>query len=111
LDDDKLIRQGILSIPHKVIVLKHDHKVSNVVFSPDGKYIATVSRDNTSWVWNASTGKQVFNPLKHDERVTNVMFSPDGKYIATASWDNTARVWDAATGKRVFVLSHDEFSE
>ena len=103
---DQLIRQGLLFIPHKVVVLNHNDSVNNVVFSPDGKYVATASNDNTSRVWDAATGKQIF-VLNHDGSVNNVVFSPDGKYVATASDDNTARLWDAATGKQIFVLNHD----
>ena len=82
--------------------------MNNVVFSPDGKYIATASADNTARVWDAATGKQIFAPLNHDGGVNNVVFSPDGKYVATASLDKTARLWDAATGKQIFVLNHDD---
>ena len=68
-------------------------EVNNVVFSPDGKYIATASADKTACVWDTYTGKQIFK-LKHNAVVYNVVFSPDGKYIATVSSDNTARVWE-----------------
>jgi WD40 repeat protein len=81
--------------------------VNNIVFSPDGKYIATASDDKTARVWDAYTGKNI-TVLKHDGLVNNVVFSPiDGKYIATASADNTSRVWDAATGKQISVLNHN----
>ena len=42
--------------------------VNNVVFSPDGKYVATASGDNTARVWDAATGKQIF-VLNHDGSV------------------------------------------
>ena len=61
-------------------------------FSPDGKYVATASYDNTARLWDVSTGKQIF-VLNHDGPVNNVVFSPDGKYVATASDDKTARLW------------------
>ncbi len=105
-DADRLIRQGLLSIPHSVVILKHDNRVRNVAFSPDGKYVATASDDNTARVWNVSTGKQIFD-LKHSGPVLDVNFSLDGKYVATASADNTARLWDADTGKQIFDLTHN----
>ena len=104
---DQLIRKGLLFIPHSVVGLNHDGPVNNVVFSPDGKHIATASQDNTARLWDAATGKQIFAPLKHNGSVNNVVFSPDGKYIATASRDKTSRLWDAATGKQIFVLEHN----
>ena len=87
---------------NKFLILKHNGSVNDVIFSSDGKYIATASTDKTASLWNASTGKQIFD-MKHYDRVFNVVFSPDGKYIATASADNTSSVWDAATGEQIFV--------
>jgi WD40 repeat protein len=74
------------------VALNHNNSLNNVVFSPDGKYVATASYDNTACVWDAATGKQIF-VLGHNGPVYNVVFSPDGKYVATASADNTARLW------------------
>ena len=59
VDADRLIRQGLLSIPHNVMVLNHSGEVNAVEFSPDGKYIATASDDKTACVWDASTGRQI----------------------------------------------------
>jgi len=106
LGADQLIRQGLLFIPHSVVVLNHDGLVTNVVFSPNGKYIATASSDKTARLWNASTGEQIF-VLNHDGPVNNVVFSPEGKYVATASDDNTTGLWDVSTGKQIFVLNYD----
>ena len=76
--------------------------VYNVEFSPDGKYIATVS-GNTACIWDTGTGKQIF-ALNHDDQVNNVEFSPDGKYIATASNDKTVKLWT----ERLWVCSTED---
>ena len=89
---DKTARLWDAATGKQIFVLNHDGWVRNVVFSPDGKYVATASDDNTARIWNASTGKLI-GSFKHDGVVNNVVFSPDGKYIATASVDNTARLW------------------
>ena len=72
--------------------MEHDDFVNAVTFSPDGKYLATASLDDTARIWDAETGKQL-TMMEHDDIVDAVTFSPDGKYLATASWDNTARIW------------------
>lgn len=71
----------------------HQALVWSVSFSPDGKYIATASLDNTARLWDV-TGKLIREFKGHQDWVSSVSFSPDGKYIATASDDNTARLWD-----------------
>ena len=95
-------------MPSNVMVLKHDSAVNRVTFSPDEKYIATASADNTACVWNKSTGKEIFY-LEFNGAVNYIAFSPDGKYIATASADNTAVIWDAswdASANKIHTLRH-----
>ena len=61
--------------------------------SPDGKTLATASRDNTVKLWNLQ-GEQLKTLQGHSNRVNSVSFSPDGKTLATASDDNTAILWN-----------------
>ena len=77
----------------------HERIVLSVAFSPDGRRIASASRDRTIRVWDATTGEIVAGPFTgHTDRVTSVAFSPDGQCIASASQDHTIRVWDSTTG-------------
>jgi hypothetical protein len=73
----------------------HKDLVSDAVFSPDGRRIATVSRDRTVRVWDAATGRAIMLYKGHDDEVETAAFSPDGTRIITAAADKTARVWDA----------------
>ncbi len=78
-----------------------------VEFSPDGKYVATASRDNKAFLWDAAIGEKI-SVLEHDGPVTDVVFSPDGKYVATASRDYTSKLWNVSTGKQIFSMKHDD---
>ena len=77
----------------------HDHYVTSVTFSPDGKRIASGSFDKTICLWDAEIGLQLGSPLTgHTNSVWSVAFSPDGKRIASGSTDKTICLWDAETG-------------
>jgi WD40 repeat protein/tRNA A-37 threonylcarbamoyl transferase component Bud32 len=80
--------------------------VVSVVFSPDGRYVATGSHDQTARVFEVASGKEMAR-VSHQSGVTAVTFSPDGRFVASASIDNTSRVFRAMGGKEVARLSHE----
>ena len=85
-----------------VFTLKgHTDVVKSVAFSPDGKYIASGSDDNTIKLWDVATGECVKTFEVHTNYVYSVAFSPDGKYIASGSSDDTIKLWDVAIGECV----------
>jgi WD40 repeat protein len=66
--------------------------VYSIAFSPDGKYLATGSEDNTAKLWDLR-GNLIAEFEGHQGEVNSAAFSPDGKYLATGSlWGGT--VWD-----------------
>ncbi len=68
----------------------HKGSVAAVEFSPNGRHLATASRDGTVKFWNIEG--------HHTNTVTSIAFSPDGKTIATGSSDWTAKLWDLSGG-------------
>jgi uncharacterized protein YpmB len=106
LEADQALRHGLALLAHPVAAMSHTVSVCPIAFSPDGKYLATVSGDTTARVWDATSGKEVAR-MNHKKWVSWVAFSPDGKYLATASDDNTARVWEATSGKEVARMNHE----
>ena len=83
----------------------HSDIVTSVVFSPDGKRIASASADKTVKIWDAATGKVLATISGHRNKVRSAVFSPDGQLVASASYDNTVKIWDAGTGKVIRTLS------
>jgi WD40 repeat protein len=81
--------------------LPHHDGIEHAEFSPDGRFIATASRDMTAIIWDAVRGKPIAPPLRHLSHVTSVSFSPDSHLILTISADGTARVWETLTGEPI----------
>ncbi|KAG7414058.1 Vegetative incompatibility protein HET-E-1 [Fusarium oxysporum f. sp. rapae] len=76
----------------------HTNTVNSVVFSPDGRRIASGSDDKTVKIWDMATGEE--QTLKgHISMVSSVVFSLDGRHIASGSSDYTIKIWDVATGE------------
>ena len=76
-----------------------------MAFSPDGRLLATASRDDTARLWDPATGEHLRTLTGHTDGVWGVAFSPDGRLLATASNDSTARLWDPATGEHLRTLT------
>jgi WD40 repeat protein len=68
-------------------------------YSPDGQKIVTNAADPVVRVWDATTGRELYDGLNHPGDCFDAQFSADGRLLATASYGNTARVWDIATGR------------
>lgn len=82
-------------------------EVKDIAFSPDGKYLATASSDNTARRWDIQS-HQVVTVMIHGDIVTAVAFNPDGDSIATASLDGTARLWDITNDRPFMPLNHNK---
>jgi WD40 repeat protein len=67
----------------EIVRIQHQGAVSEVIFSPDSRYLATRSNDGTATLVEVSTGREVAR-IRHEGDVSQVAFSPDGRYLATA---------------------------
>lgn len=78
----------------KQVVSGRTMSVRRVVFSPDGKLLATAGSDNFVRVWDIESGKEQA-ARSCDGRVTAIAFSPNGQRIAVGIADGSVRIWPA----------------
>lgn len=88
----------------------HTNWVSSVVFSPNGKMLASASFDLTVRLWIAETGKPIAVWNDHVNWVNCLAFSPTGKLLASGSYDCTVILRDVATRLCLHVLRGHEQS-
>src|SRR5262249_55305185 len=72
---------------------KHTDQVNAVVFSPDGRHVASASNDANVKVWEPDTGKEAMALRGHARWVNGVTVSPGGDQLASAGADGTVKIW------------------
>lgn len=74
---------------------QHTGLVTGAAWSPNGRYIATSSMDDTAKIWDSQSGT-VICTYSNGDMFYGLAWSPDGKYIALGSGDGTVQVVNAA---------------
>lgn len=84
----------------------------DVVFSPDGKLLATGGYATEAKVWNVDTG-QLVHKLNCGPDIGGLtpIFSADGRTIAVGNRNSATILFDVATGKRTISLPKRETQE
>jgi WD40 repeat protein len=89
----------VVSSGWEVARMPHTAPVGAVAFSPDGRWLGTVS-NRMAQVWEAdpALGLEVAR-LSHGGPIGYMDFSADGRQLTTTSQDGALRVWDVAAGE------------
>ena len=78
-----------------------------LAFSPDGKMIASGSKDKTVQLWDIENDKKLATLETHEGWITALAFSADGKTLASGDADKVIKLWDVDTHKeRATLLGH-----
>ena len=70
----------------------HQRQISHVVFSPDGKLVASAAWDNSVRLWEGRTGKFIATLRGHVGAVYRLAWSADSRLLISASKDSTLKV-------------------
>jgi len=79
----------------------HTETVDALVFSPDGKTLATGSWDTTIHLMDVATWSSLHTLKGHSSSILQLTFSLDGKYLISNSKDYEILYWSTSTGKKV----------
>jgi len=74
----------------------HDDTICRCSFTPDGRYLATASLDETSCIVEVKTGKTIARLTGLTESIRGMAISPNGKYLALAGY-KTVQLYDLAS--------------
>jgi WD40 repeat protein/beta-lactamase regulating signal transducer with metallopeptidase domain len=83
----------------------HSATVNAVVFSPDGRSIASAGNDAVVRVWSAIDGADVRLFDGHANWIFALAYSPDGLELASAGYDRHIRIWNLKSGSSVRTLN------
>lgn len=81
--------------------LEHESGVKDASFSPNGRWIATITDNARVDLWNATTFTKMGQPINHRGSLGQAVFHPTMSWIATGSSDTTARLWNVSDGTPV----------
>lgn len=85
------------SLPSVSLRLGHSNVITDLAISPNGRFLATSSFDNTALIWDIPSARET-RRLVHTTYVTSAAFVSDGM-VATGDGKGAIVLWDVASGK------------
>jgi WD40 repeat protein len=96
------MNEAIFSLSELNRLEGHTGTVTQVIFSPNGKLIASISEDKTAKIWGLD-GNLLKTLEESQGKITSVSFSADSKLIAYAGEDKKIR-FGTVEGKQIKIL-------
>ena len=78
------------------------HAPGRIVFSPDGKLLASVGR-NAIKLWRRDDYSEICT-LEAGFLIKGVAFSPDSQMLATGDWDGALKLWQREGGNQLDIV-------
>jgi len=101
----------VWSVTEKRIIKKFEEassKIVSIAFSPDGKAIATCTKEGTVQLWSFPEARQLAKVHVDSEALYQLGFSPNGKYVlvreeAAAQW-----LWEPFAQHVIALAAHEQ---
>ena len=87
-------------------LLLHKEQVSQILFSPNGQYLA-ISAGHLIYLWR-NNGELCHTLEGHKDAVNSIDFSLNSALLASGSNDKTVRLWEISTGKIQYIFEQHE---
>ena len=89
----RMVRPG-----YRMVRMDSDQALS-LVYSSDGKTLATAGFDGVVHLWDMIKANKVADLKGEKSTIRSVTFAPDGKTVACVNDAGLVRLWDVATGR------------
>lgn len=107
------MRENVTKVAHFALKLQHElvgHKdvITGIVWSNDGNFIATSSKDRTIQTWHTKTGQTQSSYANKGRSgvIADIAWSPDGKELIAGTSTKSLRVWNCKTHKSRSIQGH-----
>jgi WD40 repeat protein len=85
--------------------IEHTGAISALVFSPDGRTLATASYDHSIRLWDFARRQRLATLQGHLSEVTALTFTPDGQALASGAKEGAVKWWPTRVQSKEDVIA------